>query len=82
MNAALKDIESSIFRVDGVLLEVVNDYDEYDPDQYEGFYVDDSYVELCGSVWKMNVNEDDIFIREGTWFEKDEEGEWMPDFVF
>ena len=68
------------FRVNGVFIEVIKEYDEYDPDQFDGFYVDDSYVELDGPIWKMNIEETDIYIREGTWFEQDETGEWMPDW--
>ena len=40
---------------------------------YCGFTFDDSYVELYNSVWKFELKGNEIYVREGTWFEKDED---------
>lgn len=45
------------------------------------FEIDDSLVELSGPVYRVIVSEhQSYFIREGTWFEKDESGEFQPDW--
>ena len=43
-------------------------------------YIDDSLVELSGSVHKLILAGQSYFIREGTWFEKDDNGEFQPDW--
>ena len=55
-----------------------------DPDEemetYCGFEIDDSYVELYNSSWCFSYEGNDIFVREGVWFEKNDEGEFEPDW--
>lgn len=71
--------EAKVFNVLGHDVKLINDADEFD---YSGisFLIDDSYVELYGDVWELNVDGEKIYIREGTWFEKDYRGEWQPDW--
>lgn len=46
----------------------------------DSFRIDDSYVELEGPVYKIVLDEGSYFVREGTWFEKDDSGEFQPDW--
>lgn len=73
------DEEVKDFNILGYNIKLIHEVDEFD-DSDVGFPIDDSYVELYGNVWELIINNEKIFIREGTWFEKDEDGEWQPDW--
>ena len=42
--------------------------------------IDGSLVELDGPVYKLFLKDSSYFVREGTWFEKDDNGEFQPDW--
>ena len=56
----------------------------HDPDEeyetYCGFEIDDSYVELFEPLWKLTYKDEDVFVREGIWCEKNEDGEFEADW--
>ena len=61
------------------MLTKIREYDEDDPAQFVSFPVDESFVELFGDIYMISLDQD-IYIREGTWFEKNDSGEWEPDW--
>ena len=73
------DEEVKDFNVLGYNIKLIHEVDEFD-DSDVSFPINDSYVELYGNVWELIINNEKVFIREGTWFEKDEDGEWQPDW--
>lgn len=46
----------------------------------DSFYIGDSNVVLEGPVYKLVLDEGSYYVREGTWFEEDDEGELQPDW--
>ena len=71
-------IDEKDFYVSGIHVEYIGTDDEYEV--FCGFEIEDSYVELYSPLWKFSYNGYDIFIREGTWYEKDDDGTWMADW--
>ena len=59
-------------------------YDEYleqnESDVIAEFKVDDSIVTLFGPVIEVHGFDEDLYAAEGTWSEKYEDGEYMPDW--
>ena len=73
------------FSVLGVHVKMIKNYDwGWEDDNYAEFEVEESYVVLDGPVWAMEITKDGeektIYIREGTWCEKNDEGEFEPDW--
>ena len=66
------------FEILGYTVEIIKEPNNYEG--YESFYIDNSYVELYGNTWKLTIKDEVIYIREGTWFEQDEKGEWYADW--
>ena len=63
------------FDVDGYRVHVIGEPEE------EQFELDDALVVLSGPVGEFTVEgKEKLFIREGTWCEKDERDEWQPDW--
>lgn len=40
----------------------------------------ESLVELAGPIYKLILSGESYFIREGTWLEKDDNGDFQPDW--